>query len=107
MTLATFTQNAPTAAGLALALSAAFAHTDSTAGMVRPPGYKPLKGYSAMGEALFKDTKLPTNGMACATCHAHHGSFSANFAKPYPHTVAMARDQLGRNSVFLDEMEQT
>lgn len=93
------------AAVLTLAASAAFADTRSAA-IVRPPGYKPLKGDSLAGEALFNDKKLSTNGMACATCHANHGAFSASFAKPYPHTVAMARDQLGRKAVYLDEMVQ-
>ncbi|MEW9900888.1 cytochrome c peroxidase [Chitinivorax sp. PXF-14] len=94
------------ATGLALAATMAFADTNPGAATVRPPGYKPLKGNPEAGKALFNDTKLSTNGMSCASCHANHGAFSTSFAKPYPHTVAMARDQLGRKSVYLDEMVQ-
>lgn len=91
---------------LALAAAMAFAETNPAASTIRPPGYKPLKGDPNPGKMLFNDTKLSTNGMACASCHANHGAFSASFAKPYPHTVVMARDQLGRKSVYLDEMVQ-
>jgi cytochrome c len=94
------------ATGLALAAAMAFAQTNPAAATVRPSGYKPLKGDSEAGKVLFNDTKLSTNGMSCASCHANHGAFSASFAKPYPHTVAMARDRLGRKSVYLDEMVQ-
>jgi len=94
------------ATALALAMATAFAETNPGASTIRPPGYKPLKGDPDAGKVLFNDTKLSTNGMACASCHANHGAFSASFAKPYPHTVAMARDQLGRKSIYLDEMVQ-
>lgn len=73
---------------------------------VRPANYKPLAGDAKLGERLFNDKKLSTNGMSCATCHANHGSYQASFAQPYPHTVAMAKDQLGRKTVHLDEMIQ-
>lgn len=73
---------------------------------VRPAGYRPIAGDAALGERLFNDPKLSTNGMSCASCHAKHGAYSNSFAKPYPHTVAMARDRLGRNKVYLDEMIQ-
>jgi cytochrome c peroxidase len=73
---------------------------------VRPAGYQPPVGDARLGEKLFNDKKLSTNGMACATCHANHGAYQASFAQPYPHTVGMAKDQLGRQSVHLDEMVQ-
>lgn len=92
--------------GLALAASTAFAEADLAASTTRPAGYKPLKGDPKAGMVLFNDTKLSTNGTSCASCHANHGAFSASFAKPYPHMVVMARDQLGRKSVHLDEMVQ-
>ncbi len=95
------------AAGLALTSAMACAQpTDLGAATVRPAGYQPAKGDPAAGKVLFNDTKLSTNGMSCASCHAQHAAFSASFAKPYPHTVAMARDQLGRKTVHLDEMVQ-
>lgn len=84
----------------------AFAAGDSGAQITRPAGYKPMAGDAALGEKLFNDTKLSTNVMSCASCHADHGAFQASFAKPYPHTVAMAKDQLGRKTVHLDEMIQ-
>lgn len=73
---------------------------------VRPAGYQPRSGDPAAGEKLFHDTKLSTNGMSCASCHANNAAFSDSFAKPYPHTVAMAKDQLGIQTIHLDEMVQ-
>lgn len=93
-------------AALALSTPAAFAAEDAGAQITRPAGYKPVAGDAKFGEKLFGDTKLSTNGMACASCHANHGAYSDSFARPYPHTVAMAREQLGRKTVYLDEMIQ-
>lgn len=90
----------------AFAATSAMAGDDLGAQITRPAGYKPMAGDAVLGEKLFNDTKLSTNGMSCASCHANHGAFQASFAKPYPHTVAMARDQLGRKTVHLDEMVQ-
>lgn len=73
---------------------------------VRPAGYKPLAGDAKLGEKLFNDKKLSTNGMSCMTCHANHGAYQASFAQPYPHMVGMAKDQLARKTVHLDEMIQ-
>ena len=70
----------------------------------RPAGYKPIARDARLGEKLFNHVKLSTNGMSCATCHANHGAFQASFAKPYSHTVAMAKEQLGQKTVYLDEM---
>lgn len=89
-----------------LAATGAVAAGDPGASITRSAGYKPMAGDAALGEKLFNDTKLSTNGMSCASCHANHGAFQASFAKPYPHTVAMAKDQLGRKTVHLDEMIQ-
>lgn len=91
---------------LFVAAPAAFAADDAGAQITRPAGYKPMAGDAKLGEKLFNDVKLSTNGMSCATCHANHGAFQASFAKPYPHTVAMAKEQLGRKTVYLDEMIQ-
>lgn len=44
--------------------------------------------------------------MSCATCHANNASFTNSFAKPYPHKVAMANDDLGIKTIHLDEMIQ-
>lgn len=74
--------------------------------ITRPHGYKPATGDAKLGEALWSDTKLSTNGLSCNSCHANHGSFKETFAIPYPHTVAMARDQAGVKTVHLDEMIQ-
>lgn len=74
--------------------------------IVRPTGYKPIAGDLRLGAQLWKDTRLSTNGMSCNTCHANHGAFQASFSKPYPHTVEMAKDQMGRKTVHLDEMIQ-
>jgi mono/diheme cytochrome c family protein len=89
-----------------LASSAAFAQNAAGAAAVRPAGYKPKAGDPVAGEKLFTDKKLSTNGMSCATCHANNASFSEGFAKPYPHKVAMANDDLGIKTIHLDEMIQ-
>ena len=96
------------AAAVFTAPSAFAADAASSPGLqtVRPANYKPLAGDSKLGEKLFNDKKLSTNGMSCATCHANHGAYQASFAQPYPHTVGMAKDQLGRKTVHLDEMIQ-
>lgn len=84
----------------------AFAQNAAGAATVRPAGYKPRVGDPMAGEKSFNNKKLSTNAMACATCHANHASFSDSFAKPYPHKVAMAHDDLGIQSIHLDEMIQ-
>lgn len=43
-----------------------------------------IAGDVALGEKLFNNTKLSTNGMSCASCDANHGTFQASFIKPYP-----------------------
>ena len=58
-----------------LASTGAMAAGDPGASITRPTGYKPLVGDAALGEKLFNDTKLSTNGMSCASCHANHGAF--------------------------------
>lgn len=58
------------------------------------------------GEVLWNDTKLSSNGFSCNTCHENHNTFSANFAKPYPHKVAMVKERAGISKVHLDEMVQ-
>ncbi|RUP24759.1 MAG: hypothetical protein EKK45_23265 [Curvibacter sp.] len=89
-----------------LAATSVMAASDPGAAVTRPTGYKPLIGDPVLGEKLFNDKKLSTNGMSCANCHAIHGAFQASFGKPYPHTVGMAKEHLGRKSVYLDEMVQ-
>lgn len=78
--------------------------------VTRPKNYQPYKTDRAAlvkeGEALWNDTKLSTNGMACNTCHANLGGFRPSFAKPYPHAVAMAREKGGVKQVHADEMVQ-
>lgn len=84
----------------------AHAQSSAASATLRPAGYQPRTGDPAAGEKLFNSSRLSTNGMSCATCHAHHAAFSDTFAQPYPHTVAMARDQLGIQTIHLDEMVQ-
>lgn len=78
--------------------------------VMRPAGTKLAQGDVAAltkeGQALFKDTKLSTNGMACETCHADNNGFMPTFAQPYPHTVGMATEKGGVAQVHLDEMVQ-
>lgn len=72
----------------AFAAAPALAGGDPGAQITRPAGYKPKTGDVALGERLFNDTKLSTNGMSCASCHANHGAFQASFAKPYLKTLS-------------------
>jgi cytochrome c peroxidase len=58
------------------------------------------------GEALWKDTSLSSNGVACATCHAQGASFMPTFSKPYPHSVAMVKQMSGVDAVNASEMVQ-
>lgn len=72
----------------------------------RPGGYQPVVGDAKLGESLFRDTKLSSNGLSCNTCHQNHGSFQPSFAKPYPHVVTMMKEKAGVKTVHLDEMIQ-
>jgi len=76
----------------------------------RPAGYLPSyrldpKMQSA-GEIVFKNTKLSSNGMSCATCHTSGASYQQTFAKPYAHYVEMASSVYGLSQVHLDEAIQ-
>jgi len=76
----------------------------------RPTGTHLAKGKHGElvkeGEVLWNDIKLSSNGMSCNTCHQNHNTFSANFAKPYPHKVNMVKERAGIGKVHLDEMVQ-
>ena len=63
----------------------------------------------ARGEALYYDTSLSSNGLACASCHGSDGQdtgYQATFQQPFPHRVAMAANQFGMSEVHADEMVQ-
>ena len=59
-----------------------------------------------MGEALWNDRGLSTNGLACGVCHRDGGNFADTFAEPYPHRVQMPHRMSGVDKVALDEMIQ-
>lgn len=44
--------------------------------------------------------------MSCASCHEGGKSYPASFARPFPHTMAMAADSYGIRQVHLDEAIQ-
>jgi len=59
----------------------------------------------AMGEKLWNDPKLSSNGLACATCHAGlYGQMNTSFGQPYPHHVAMPAQMAGVDKVNAAEM---
>ncbi len=58
------------------------------------------------GEALFNDTSLSRNGMACSTCHTNDALFKSSFAQPYPHYITMADQRAGMKLVNADEIVQ-
>jgi len=63
----------------------------------------------ARGEALYYDTSLSSNGLACASCHGSDGQdmgYNPTFEQPFPHQVAMAANQFGMSDVHADEMVQ-
>ena len=78
--------------------------------VVRPNGTRlyskgSSKALAKLGEKLWNDSSLGTNGLSCSTCHTNFGSFNATFGEPFPHTVAMA-DTSGISKIDLDEMVQ-
>lgn len=78
--------------------------------VTRPADYKPYEGnpckLMALGEKLFNNPALSSNGMSCSTCHNNGVGYNATFANAFPHSVAMARNIFGMESVHLDEMIQ-
>lgn len=78
--------------------------------VLRPAGTKLASGKKAdlvkRGKTLFNSTKLSTNGLSCANCHQNLENFANDFAKPYPHQVAMANEKSGLAEIQLDEMVQ-
>jgi hypothetical protein len=59
-----------------------------------------------LGEKLWQDPTLSTNGLTCQTCHINHGSFNATFSQSYPHLVAMAKERASLDKIHIDEMVQ-
>ena len=83
----------------------------SPAQVTRPEGTElyddaPQAELVALGERLFSETSLGSNGLSCNTCHADHASYADTFAQPYPHYVKMADDQAGIKEIHLDEIVQ-
>jgi hypothetical protein len=76
----------------------------------RPAGYTPYQGdvaeLGAMGEELFNDTSLSSNGLSCAMCHTNGAVYKDTFNNEYPHVVAMGKQDFGMDMVHLDEMVQ-
>ena len=66
----------------------------------------PPKEAMALGEQLWLDTKMSSNGLACNSCHVNNAAFKTSFAEDYPHAVQMADNQAGVKLVHLDEMVQ-
>jgi cytochrome c len=59
------------------------------------------------GETLWNDRTLGNAGLACASCHIDsYGQMNPSFAKPYPHQVAMPKQQAGVSEVNAAEMVQ-
>lgn len=76
---------------------------------MRPVGYAGMASTPALvseGKALWYDTKLSSNGLACQTCHVNNAALNPSFAKPYPHKVAMPSQMAGVGPINLDEMVQ-
>lgn len=78
--------------------------------VVRPVGTRPAsmsnKDALALGQKLYADEKLSTNGMSCMSCHANFDAFNDTFKKPYPHFVQMANDAAGLKTATAENMVQ-
>ena len=62
-----------------------------------------------MGKELWSDPSLSGGGAtSCATCHTSDGTamMKPTFVEPYPHTVAMAKEKAGLETVNAAEMVQ-
>ncbi|MEH6579167.1 MAG: hypothetical protein V7731_19065 [Amphritea sp.] len=59
-----------------------------------------------LGEKLWNDTSLSTNGLSCNACHQGNALFQPSFKQPYPHPVKMANDRAGMKTIDMDEMVQ-
>ena len=59
-----------------------------------------------LGEKLFKDQSLSSNGLSCNDCHATNDLFNASFTQSYPHPVSMAKQRAGVHIVAADEFVQ-
>jgi hypothetical protein len=99
----------PKCAASSKALSKCGAKASSTL-IQRPASFKPNyvsdPNSVKLGEALFKNSKLSSSGVSCATCHDGGKGYNSTFAKPYPHRVAMAFETYGLSTVHLDEAIQ-
>lgn len=83
----------------------------SASDFVRPQGYcgPALRMSQALvdeGERLWRDASVGNSGLSCQSCHMNNGNLNASFAKPYPHEVAMPKQQAGVSEVHADEMVQ-
>jgi mono/diheme cytochrome c family protein len=76
----------------------------------RPEGYTSYQGDVAelrtLGEKLFNDNSLSSNGLSCATCHTNGMVYLDTFKNQYPHFVAMGKRDFGMDMVHLNEMVQ-
>ena len=76
---------------------------------MRQVGFAGAASTSALvsqGKALWNDTKLSSNGLACQTCHVNNAALGASFAQAYPHKIAMPSQMAGVGPIHLDEMVQ-
>lgn len=78
--------------------------------VTRPADYQPYTGDHAelakLGEQLFNDPNLSSNGLSCASCHGDGAGYNASFTNEYPHAVDMAQNVFSLDKVHLDEMVQ-
>ena len=79
--------------------------------ITRPKGTRLFAGERAelveLGKELWNSPELSTKkGIACQTCHQGNAGFMATFAKPYPHSVVMAKQRAGLKRIQADEMVQ-
>ncbi|MDP7357594.1 MAG: cytochrome c peroxidase [Pseudomonadales bacterium] len=80
--------------------------------ITRPKGSKVYASGSRrqmveLGQALWNDKSLSSNGLACQNCHVQGAAFNATYKKPYPHKVAMVKERAGLNKpISAEQMVQ-
>ena len=89
----------------------AAAATVNPARIKQPAGVKLAGGSQSnlvsTGERLWNDRMLGKSGLACASCHVDsYGQMLPSFGEPYPHEVAMPKQQAGLSQVNAAEMVQ-
>lgn len=88
-----------------IALRSFAVSTSAANNTVWPTDNKPITGDTKLGKT--SSTTPGARPMECpGSCHANHGALTASFAKPYSHTVTMAKELAGLTA-FMQTLQKT